>query len=94
MALLLREGDKNTKFFHRMANSNEKNNIVDSLVVKGFISSDSTKIREHIVQFYNQLSSEQFNWQPKFDGLSFKSICAEKATQLERAFGRMVFLRS
>lgn len=38
------------------------------------------------MQFYNQLYSEQFNRQPKLDGLSFNSICAKDATRLARAF--------
>ena len=32
----LREGDKNTKFFHRVANSNRRFNIIDHLVVMGW----------------------------------------------------------
>jgi hypothetical protein len=32
-ALWLKEGAKNTKFFHCVANSNKRNNTVDSLVV-------------------------------------------------------------
>jgi hypothetical protein len=51
-ALWLREGDKNTKFFHQMANSCRRNNIVDSLMVNGSLSSDPIEIRELIVQFY------------------------------------------
>jgi hypothetical protein len=51
-ALWLREGDKNTKFFHQMANSSRRNNIVDSLMVNGSLSSDPIEIRELIVQFY------------------------------------------
>lgn len=29
----LREGDSNTKFFHRMANSNQRNNSITSLML-------------------------------------------------------------
>jgi hypothetical protein len=47
-----REGDKNTKFFHRLTNSNRRNNIVDSLFVSSSLLSDSIEIMEHIVQFY------------------------------------------
>jgi hypothetical protein len=60
-ALWLREGDKGTKFFHRGANSHRINNSMDSLVVSGPMSFDSTEIKEDIVQFYNRLHSEQFS---------------------------------
>jgi hypothetical protein len=56
----------------------EENNLMDSLVIKGSISSNSAEIKEYIVQFHNQLYSEQFTWRPKVDGLSFLSIDVEE----------------
>ena len=38
--LHFKEGDANTRFFHRMANSNRKNNGIESLMVNGTLSSD------------------------------------------------------
>ena len=38
--LHLKEGDANTRFFHRMGNSNKKNNGIESLMVNGTLSSD------------------------------------------------------
>jgi hypothetical protein len=35
-ALRLKEGDKNTKFFHRVANSNRRVNSIESLMVDGY----------------------------------------------------------
>jgi hypothetical protein len=49
---------------------------VDSLVVNISMWSDSTKVREHIEQFYNRLYYKQFSWWPKLDGLSFHVIDA------------------
>ena len=38
--LHLKEGDANTRFFHRMGNSNRKNNGIESLMVNGTLSSN------------------------------------------------------
>jgi len=73
-ALWLRKGDKKTKIFHMVANFNRRNNTVDSLVVNGSLSSNSTEMREHIAQFYNRLYLEQLSWRPNLDGLTFTSI--------------------
>jgi len=69
-----------------VANSHRRNNLVDSLVINGSMNSDSTKIREHIMQFYKRLYAEQFRWRPKLDGLSFPSIDADERNWLERDF--------
>lgn len=82
--LWMREGDKSTRFFHRVANSNRRNNLVDSLIVDGYVSSNSKEIWEHILQFYTRLYSDQFSWSPKLDGLHFNYIDVEEATWLER----------
>jgi hypothetical protein len=50
------------------------------------MSSNSTEIKEHIVQFYNKLYYEQIIWRPKVDGLSFLSIDADESIWLERDF--------
>ena len=39
-ALCIREGDRNTKFFHRIANSHKRVNSIDRLMVDGVLSSD------------------------------------------------------
>ena len=52
-----REGDANTKFFHRMANSNRKNNGIESLMVNGTLSSDQGIIADHITHFFMNLYS-------------------------------------
>jgi hypothetical protein len=40
------ERDKNTKFFHRVANSNRKYNSIENLVINGDISSSLVEIME------------------------------------------------
>jgi hypothetical protein len=38
------------------------------------------------VHYYDDLFSEQFNWQPKLDGLDFDSIDEEEDSGLESLF--------
>ena len=42
--LHLREGDASTNFFHRMTDSNRRNNGIESLMVDGILSSDQGRI--------------------------------------------------
>jgi len=85
-ALWLKEGDNNTKFFHRVANSHRRYNHVGALRINGAMSSDPVEIKEHIVQYYDKLYTKQSMWWPRVDGLSFLSIDAEESIWLEREF--------
>jgi hypothetical protein len=58
-ALWLREGDKNTFFFIGWLTQIEE--IILSILVNVSLSLDSTEIREHVVQLYMQLYSEQYS---------------------------------
>jgi len=53
-AIWLKEGDKNTKFFHRTANCHKRYNNIDKLLVDGECTGDSLVIREEIVKFYQK----------------------------------------
>jgi len=59
---------------------------MDSLVVNGSMSFDSTVIWENFVNFYNRLYSKQFSWRLKLDGLSLLSFEADERNWLERDF--------
>ena len=55
--LHLREGDANTRFFHRIANSNRRDNGIESLMINGSLSSDQGMIADCITQFVMNLYS-------------------------------------
>lgn len=59
---------------------------IDSLLIDGIVSLDHTKIKEHMVEFYNSLFTKHFNWRPNLDGFSFESIGEVEVIWLERAF--------
>ena len=85
-ALWLREGDKNTKFFHRVANSNRRNNTIGKLCVDGELTEDHEAIKVHIVNFYQSLYKESGVPRPLLDGLEFISLETEDVKWLERQF--------
>jgi hypothetical protein len=80
------KGDKCTKFFHFIANSNRRYNSMDSLLIGDSISSDPAEIGKHMVQFYQDLFSEKHSWRPWLYDLSFDAILESEASWLERAF--------
>ena len=84
--LHLKEGDANTKFFHRVANSNRKNNGIESLMVNGTLSSDQGIIADYITHFFMNLYSEQQADRPFSDSLVFPMISGDNADWLERPF--------
>jgi hypothetical protein len=84
--LWLKEGDKCTKFFHSIANSNRRYNSIDFLLIGDTLSSNKTEIGEHVVEFYQKLFHEPSRWRPTVDSISFDSISDSDASCLERAF--------
>ena len=85
-ALWLREGDKSTKFFHRLANSNRWYNSISSLSIDGVLSTDSDAISECITNFFSKLFEEESH-RPLLDGLDFSMISEADALWLECPFG-------
>jgi hypothetical protein len=82
----LKEGDKCTKFFHQVANSNRRINSIDSLMVNGSETSDMAIISDHIVNYYDSLFTEPLNWRPRLDNLAFDRLSDTEALSLEDPF--------
>ena len=82
----LKEGDKNTKYFHTVANSHRRHNSIRHLSINGILSTDQDAIKAEISGFYRQLYIEDTTCRPSLDGLSFSSISLEEAAWLERPF--------
>jgi hypothetical protein len=53
--LWLKEGDKNTKYFHSVANSHRRNNAIRQLNINNVVSSDQEAIKSWISNFYQPL---------------------------------------
>lgn len=82
-ALWLKEGDRTTSFFHRLANSHYRYNHIGSLKVGEDITNDQDVIKEIVGQFYEDLYQETDAWRPKLDRMPFNSIDRASAAHLE-----------
>ena len=84
--LCIREGDRNTRFFHRIANFHKRFNSIDRLMVDGELSSNSEAIAGCISHFYRQLYAETVAHRPLLDDVEFSCISKEDALWLNRPF--------
>ena len=84
--LCIREGDRNTKFFHRITNSHRRFNSIDRLMVDAKLSSDPKDIVKGISRFYRQLYSENVVDRPVLDDVDISRISEEDALWLDRPF--------
>ncbi|XP_059658998.1 uncharacterized protein LOC132305363 [Cornus florida] len=73
-ALWLKERDRNTKFFHRLANAHRRSNHIGRIWVEGVEMWKEEDVHNGIVSFYQKLYTEPFIWRPKLDGLHFEAI--------------------
>ena len=82
----LKEGDKNTKFFHKMANSNRMRNCLKKIKVNGIWLSEDQEIQRGVVRAYQNLLPDPGGWHPSMNCLEFDRIGVEEAAKLEETF--------
>ena len=84
--LSIKEGDNNTKFFHKMANSHRRDNHLSFLEVDGMIYEEGAEVATQVVQFYKTLYQESEEWRPFEEGLEFDQIGELERGWMERRF--------
>jgi len=82
----MEDGNCNTKFFHRVANSRRKFNVIKSIVVEGELHVDDSSVKGAILQFYEKLYHENFTSRPFLARISYSSINLEDVGELEKEF--------
>ncbi|XP_059630187.1 uncharacterized protein LOC132273186 [Cornus florida] len=85
-ALWLKDGDRNTKFFHRLANAHRRCNHIERIRVNGSELWREDEVRGGIASFYWQLYTETLDWRPTLDGLLFNSISVLDSDRIEIPF--------
>ncbi|XP_059639630.1 uncharacterized protein LOC132282004 [Cornus florida] len=91
-ALWLREGDRNTKFFHRLANAHRRGNHIERITVDGELLSKEDDICKGVTSFFQNLFTKTKTWQPLLGGLHY-SISDFDGVNLERHFSEEEVLR-
>ena len=84
----MKEGDNNTRFFHRLANSHRNANLIKRIEVDGVLYKDEADVCSHLGLFYWGLYEEIEVWGPTMDGLDFACIEEEERLSLEKEFSK------
>ena len=84
----MKEGDNNTRLFHRVANSHRRTNYIQGIEVNDVLYEDKEEMQSKVVHFYQSLYTELDTWRPSMDGLEFASIEKDERLALERDFSK------
>ena len=84
----LKEGDKNTEFFHRMANTHRGRNCLKSISINGRKLDKEAEIKEGLVNAFQNLLSDPGGWRPSLPDLALNEIGYEEAARLEEIFSK------
>ena len=82
----LKEGDKHTGFFHRMANAHRNNNSLDRVKIDGVWLLEEQEVREGIANAYQQMLSEDLGWKADIGRIQLNQISQQEAENLEIPF--------
>lgn len=84
----LKEGDKNTKYFHALASNRKRKNCITSLTTNGLIIDDPAGIQSEAVNFFKKIFHEDYSTRPIFEGLNFRTLSSDQAASLIAPFSR------
>ena len=83
--ILLKKGDRNKGFFHRMTNSHRRRNSIRSISINGRRLAKELEINGLVGAFQSLISASN-NWCPPFPNLSFNLIGEDQAAKMEEMF--------
>uniref|UniRef100_A0A0V0IXC5 Putative ovule protein n=1 Tax=Solanum chacoense TaxID=4108 RepID=A0A0V0IXC5_SOLCH len=82
----LKQGDNNTKFFHRSANAHRRYNNIDELMVDGEATKNPEVITKEIEKFYQRLYTETETWRPAGGCRADRRVSIEDNQMLQKEF--------
>lgn len=82
----LKEGDRNTKFFHNLASWRRSVNSITRLKVQGHWVYDQERIRNAVEHYYIDLYSDPLPHRPHLEDVECDVLSEEQRTDLDRPF--------
>ena len=82
----LKEGDRNTGFFHRTANAHGRRNYINSISINGRKLEKEAEIKDGLVAAFQNLFSDPGGWRPSLPDLEINEIGLEEVSRLEESF--------
>lgn len=70
----LKEGDQNTKFFHKVASHNKSSNVIYGLMINEIWSQNKSEIRNEVESYHANIFRDNVLVRPLLDGLEFDKI--------------------
>ena len=84
----LKEGDRNTKFFHKMENAHRKRNQLNRIKGNGRCLTEKSEIKDEIGRNFQELLIDPGEWKPSIDGLIFERLEVGDVERLEKPFSK------
>ena len=82
----LKEGDRNTGFFQRSANTHRRRNYITSISINGRKLEKEAEIKDGLVPAFQNLFSAQGGWSPSLHDVVINEIGQEEAARLKESF--------
>ena len=84
--LWLKEGDRNTGFFYKLANAHRRRNFLRSISINGRRCEEEAELKEGMAGAFQSILSDPVGWRLLLLELPFKEVGAEEAARLEEMF--------
>ncbi|KAJ9709585.1 hypothetical protein PVL29_001188 [Vitis rotundifolia] len=83
----VKEGDCNSKFFHKVANGRRNRKFIKVLEnERGLVLDNSESIKEEILRYFEKLYASPFGESWRVEGIDWSPISGESASRLESPF--------
>ena len=90
----LREGDRNTSFFHKMANAQRRRNLLSRVKINGSWLTKENEVRNEMVNEFKLLLSTVEGWRSSIRGMSFERLEPMDAARPEKSFSEQEVLKA